>query len=289
MFLSPEYDTSPQDADSSPERPYVICATPRCGSNLLCDGLTGTGCVGAAFEYFNPRIRGALERRWGCDGSLAAYARALYGRRATESGQLGVKLHWDQAVALRAEVLGAPAAEPEFGVSADFLARLLPGARYVRILRQDVNRQAVSYWLAYVTGVWTELGDGGDGGDVAERAAYSFEGIECCRRLIENFELHWDRFLRANGIEPVTVVYEKLVEDFEGTVREVVRYLAPEASTPAVPPPVVRRQSGEVTEEMLERFARDRERWPLPDPVELLPDRPRSVTGRYRAAKPPAA
>lgn len=260
----------------------MICATPRCGSNLLCDGLTATGLVGNALEYLNPSHRHKLERRWDCDGSLGAYLRALYGRRTSDLGYLGIKVHWDQLVALRAEALGVGPEEPEFGVSADFLERLFPGAQYVRMTRRDVNRQAVSYWLAFTTDRWIDidlppLPAGGDG-----RVFYSFEGIERCRRLIENFELHWDRFLRANGIEPLVVEYERLVEDWSGVVGEVVRHLRPDAQVGEVRPSMFRRQGGELADEMLERFARDRERSPLPDPVELLRIPPRSATGRYR-------
>lgn len=265
LYVDPEYDTSPHDRDDPPARPYVVCATPRCGSNLLCWGLTSTGLVGSCLEYFNPKHRAVLERRWGRDGSLASYARAIYGRRTTEAGYVGVKLHWDQVYRLRGETLGTAPLEPEFGVSSDFLERLLPGARYVRVLRQDVNRQAVSYWLAHVTGTWVEL-DGRAPRLPHRPPAYSFEGIERCRRLLENGELHWDRFLRANGIEPLVVVYERLAEEWEGTIRAVVRHLRPEAEVPECGPPGIRRQSDDLTEEMLERFARDRAERPLPEP-----------------------
>jgi Stf0 sulfotransferase len=87
---------------------------------------------------------------------------------------------------------------------------------------------------------------------------YNFDGIERCRRLIENFELQGDRFFRANGVEPLVVAYEGLVEDREATVREVVRELRPDAPVPT-------------NERTLERFARDRQRHPLADPLDLLP------------------
>jgi LPS sulfotransferase NodH len=265
------FDTGPHDVESPPARPYVLCATPRSGSNLLCDGLIRTGLVGTPLEYFNTRYRRALERRWGCDGSPASYLRSLYGRRTTAAGYLGVKIQWDQLVPLRAEVLETDDREPEFAMSLDFLERLLPGAKFLRIIREDVNRQAVSLWLALQTNVWTEPEVSGDGSPpAATRAFYSFEGIERCRRVLENSELHWDRCLRANGIEPHVVVYERLVEDREATIREAVRWLRPDADTIDVHPPGIRRRSAELTEQMVERFALDREKRPLPNPLELV-------------------
>jgi LPS sulfotransferase NodH len=244
--------------------------------------LTASGQLGTVREYFNPERRGQLERRWGCDGSLESFVRAVCGHGTTDAGYLGGKLHWDQLVALRAEVLGIDPSEPEFGIEAGFLERFLPAARYVRVLRRDVNRQAVSYWIAYQTEVWNQPGT--KGREPARTARYDFDGIERCRRLIENFELHWDRFFRANGIEPLVVAYEGLVEHREATVRQVVRELRPDAPMRTVGPPTLRRQSGDLNERMLERFARDRQSHPLADPLDLLPGPFPGATGRYRPA-----
>lgn len=178
-------------------------------------------------------------------------------------------------MALRAEALGIAPVEPEHGAPADFLERLLPGARYVRILRQDVHRQAVSFWTAFVTGVWTRFE--GDKREPVRDPFYSFEGIESCRRAIESFEVHLDRFLRANGIDAMTVVYEQLVEDWEGTMRAVLRHLRPEVEVEDVAPPTVHRQSSELTDAMVERYVRESRLRPLPDPREIaeLGDRAR--------------
>jgi LPS sulfotransferase NodH len=264
-YTSEAYDTGVEERDAPPPKPFLICATPRSGSNLLCDGIAGTGLVGPCFEHFNARHRAELERRFGCDGSLDSYMRAIYGRRTTADGYLGVKLHWDQVPALRSEALGVEPVEPPYGTSADFLELLFPGAAYIRILRLDVNRQAVSLWIAFATGVWTVDGDPVP----ATEPAYSFEGIERCRRAIENAEVHWDRFFRANGIEPLTVVYERLVDDFEATVSRVVAHLRPDAGPVDVAAPSLRRLAGAATEDFLERYARDRSRNPAPQPEEL--------------------
>jgi trehalose 2-sulfotransferase len=267
LVESPEWDTSPSAADAPPAHPYVVRSTPRSGSNLLCFGLLGTGLVGSPFEYFNDDHRPQLERLWGCDGSLLSYTRALYGRRTTAEGLFGLKLHWDQVTQVRAEALGGRATEPEYGVSADVLERLLPGARYVRVLRRDVYRQAVSYWVATVTDRW-RIPHGRpptDGRPI--RAHYDFEGIERCRRLIENGEVHWDRLVRAKGVEPLTVVYEELCADYAGTIRAVVRALRPDAGEIDVGPPVTARLSDAASEELLRRYARDRERHGLPPPL----------------------
>ncbi len=71
--------------------------------------------------------------------------RALHSHRTAMAGLFGVKVHWDQMVQVRAEgPVGSPiASSPE--TPATLFARMFPTSRFVRILRLDLDRQAVSY------------------------------------------------------------------------------------------------------------------------------------------------
>jgi len=42
---------------------YLMCATPRCGSTLLCDGLEATGLAGRPREYFEELKETGVPRR----------------------------------------------------------------------------------------------------------------------------------------------------------------------------------------------------------------------------------
>lgn len=56
--------------------------------------------------------------------------------------------------------------------------------------------------------------------------------------------MHWDRFLRHNGIEPVVVVYEELVAAYEATLEHVLREVASETlGAPLPSAPTTRRLS----------------------------------------------
>jgi trehalose 2-sulfotransferase len=270
-LIGPDRDTRPPRPETPPERPYIVCSTPRSGSGLLCRAIAAANIAGSPLEYFNPVHRSRLADRWGCGPSLGAYMRALYALRTTPGGVFGAKLHWDQFVALRAETLGLPVSEPGYEVSAEFLERLLPGVAYVRIIRRDVNRQAISLWFALHTGIWSvAASDSGDGGARA-RVPYSFAGIERCRRLIENAELHWDRFLRFNGCVPVDVVYEDLVARYAAEVECVLRAVAPGTGPVSIPAVrATRRLSDGRSEEFLERLAHDRAARGMTNPVEFV-------------------
>ncbi len=261
--LGPEHDTEPARASSSSPRCYIVCATQRSGSGLLCRGLASARVAGTPTEYFNPDNRAALAARWGCAPELGAYVAALCARRTAPTGVFGIKLHWDQFQQLRAEALGVSGAEPEFEISARFLEDLFAAPLYVHILRRDVNRQAVSFWTALRTGVWSQpMATAGPPPEIP----YSFEGIERCRRLIENAELHWDRFFRFNDIEPLHVVYEDLVARYEQTIGGLLAAVVPEMCEVTVRAPESRRLGNERSDALLELFARDREMRGLDDP-----------------------
>ena len=205
-FDGPEFDTPP-DAGTTRALTYVVCATPRTGSGLLCRALAGTGVAGTPTEYFDAERRALLTRRWGCGPGLAAYAEALQARRTSPDGVFGIKLHWHQVGALRAESLGYRRGEAPFDQPSSFLERLFGASlTYVRVLRSDVNRQAISLWVAERSGVW------GRGplppGERSARVRYSFEGIRRARARIVLGETQWDRYCRFNGITPIEVVYE---------------------------------------------------------------------------------
>jgi trehalose 2-sulfotransferase len=264
-LLGHEYDTPAGREPALSARFYIVCSTPRSGSGLLCRALAGATLAGTPTEYFNAANRAALTARWGCGAALDAYVDALRSRRTTSEGVFGTKLHWEQFEQLRAEALGLGRAEPEFEISAGLLEELFPAPLYIHIVRRDVNRQAISFWTALHTRVWSQP----LAVDKCEPppVPYSFEGIDRCRRLSENAELHWDRFFRFNGIEPLDVVYEDLCESYEGTVASVLRQIVPGAGDDAVGPPERRRQDNGHSHALLESFARDRESRGLDNPL----------------------
>jgi LPS sulfotransferase NodH len=253
-FDGAEFD-APPDAVVAPSRAYVVCATPRSGSGLLCRSLAATGVAGTPLEYFDPGRRAMLSERWRCGSDLAAYVQALRRRRTDPSGVFGVKLHWHHVEALRAEMRGPEAGEAAFEQPAALIEDIV-GMRpaYVRIMRGDVDRQAISLWTAQQTGVWSR-GGVRDGSRDA-RVPYSFAGIQSCRRRIALGELHWDRFFRFNGITPTEVVYEELCSAHESVVAGVLERAVPGA-TAEIRPPATERLADARSEELLERFRRD--------------------------------
>jgi LPS sulfotransferase NodH len=133
---------------------YVVCATPRSGSTLLCALLAGTGVAGRPEEYFECLWRAGAPhqpREYFADvddaGLLAALAPTEPGaadrsdpfpsaleRGTTDNGAFGAKLMWTHLVDL-AERLEEPARPALF-------AERLPELHYVHGTRGDYEAPA---------------------------------------------------------------------------------------------------------------------------------------------------
>jgi LPS sulfotransferase NodH len=259
-FLSPEFDTRPGAAVER-KQTYVVCSTPRSGSTFLCQALASTGVAGTPMEYFNPVTRSILSRRWGCGPGLIPYVESLKERRTSRTGILGIKLHWHQLEAIRNERSGHRRFAEPFRQPAGLLEDLL-GARpaYVRLMRTDLDRQAISLWTAEYTRVWARAEES-PGKKRAARVPYSFAGIDRCRARIALAEARWHRFFHFNGVEPTEVIYEDLCGSYAPTVAGVLDRLLPGAAAAGAPPQPIGAQMADArSEELLARFRSDLDR-----------------------------
>ncbi len=236
-----------------PVRSYVIAATERSGSSLLSRALAGTGVLGAPEEYLNPDVRAAFSAQWGCGAGLGPYIDAVHAAATTPAGLLGAKVHWDHFVNTRAEA-GAGSADPRrYETSSEFIERLFPAPRVIRLVRMDLDAQAVSLLRAADSNVWGVTEDG----PPPERTAYDFARLEAYRRLIETGELGWERLIRELGAQTLVVTYEQLAGDYEATVKAVASFIDPGIEV-VVPPAVNRRQRDEWSLELIERYRAER-------------------------------
>lgn len=266
-----ELDADPPRDPALPAMSYIICSTPRSGSGMLCRGLADSGLGGLPAEYYNVNQRGPLAERWGTGTSATAYTAALRARRSSAAGVFGTKLHWDQFDALRAELgAGTVNGAARYAEAAAAMAALLPGLRWVHLVRLEVDRQAVSLWIALHRNVWAVRRGTEAAATPRAPVPYDYDGIERCRQYLAHGELSWDRFFRTAGIAPVPVTYDAVVAATAPTVQRVlVALLGPEVAAGAapIPAPDSVRQADAASEALVARYREDLESRgvPLPD------------------------
>ena len=233
---------------------YMICATQRSGSNLLCEALADTGVAGRPTEYFLPDERSTLYRRWGVS-TEAEFLDKVIESGSTPNGVFGVKVmmghgYFEHLVGtlVRARLPeGNNMSAPEL-VSATF-----PNLRYIWVTRRNKVRQAVSWWKAVQTDVW---GRGRGEHPLAKgEPEFNFEAIDALTQALVLRDASWQEYFLESGSVPFVVVYEDFVEAYAETVAQILQFLgvpAPQDLTSNVAR--LQKQADELSEEWVQRY-----------------------------------
>jgi LPS sulfotransferase NodH len=276
-----------------------MCATPRSGSTLVCQALKATGVAGRPEEYFEalrhsgrPRRpeeyfggmddRSVLdhlgERTVGDDPQPRSplWSRAAYDRYldwametgTTDNGVFGAKLMWgyfEDFVSLLRNVPSYRDVPLE-----DLMTTVFPEVTFIRVVRANKIRQAVSLWKAVQTATWREqdaIQSASVGLDDSEppyksfiqdhrpQLRFHYNAIAHLLDGILQEEASWDAFFEHCGISPILVLYENFAADYEtSTVRvlERLRLSLPEAFAFE---PRMKRQSDGINDDWARRFS----------------------------------
>jgi LPS sulfotransferase NodH len=263
---------------------YLVCATPRSGSTLLCEALTNTGLAGQPAEYFEALKTSGLPRRPSeyfthlNDSELTAllqdytqaddpssvstphihtdyerYLADVLEKGTTPNGVFGAKVMWgylDDFVSHLHEITryrNIPAPE--------IFTHIFPHLHYITITRQDKIRQAISLWKAIQTQVWREEVIPANQQRPPIKLTFHFAAIDHLIQQIIDHEAAWQNFFAEHNIQPFAVVYEDLAQSYEATACDILRYLRipiPENFT--LIEPQMKQQADALSEEWVQRY-----------------------------------
>jgi LPS sulfotransferase NodH len=213
-------------------RGYVICATPRCGSNYLSQLLASTGVLGRPREYFNaPGRRKYDDPDYPDDPRLQLDQVVSTG--ATSNRVYGVKVHAFQLAPLLEHV------DP-------FAA--LPRVRAIRLRRDDALGQALSWARAHQTNQH-RAGDPPEGVATYDRAR-----IDASLDFLARENAWWDDYLARTGTRVLEIRYEDLEDDPQREVDRVAHFLGVRSA-------LIRPDAVEVTRQRDDLSAAWRERY----------------------------
>lgn len=266
-----------------PRRSYIVCATPRSGSTLLCELLKDTGVAGRPEEYFEakrdtgrpphpgdylenlPRTGAGIRDddtppRAPAHSSLIGlkdyreHLRRTIRLGTTDNGVFATKMMWGHLPEL--EALAGELPEYADLDLRELLTKLFDEPRYVWVTRQDKVRQAVSLWRALQTRSWRLEHKGQDGG--ADSLTYRFKGIDHLVSGLQADDAGWQSYFERHRIPVLRISYEDDLErDFERAVRSVLAHVG------AAPPPGWRpaerlqRQADALSDEWVAAYHRD--------------------------------
>jgi LPS sulfotransferase NodH len=193
---------------------YIMCSIPRSGSTLLAHLLRECGAMGVPHEYLHPTVHlPVLARRLQSirqDGAvdIDSYLRSLRKRRSTANGVFGLKAHFVH--------LGPLMHIPS-------VAKLFEGARLIRVRRRDLIRQAMSYYLAEATGVWSTF----DAASLAELPTPDYSGVAIAGYLLAILaeDEGWEKLLADRRSSVLNVWYEDLAAEPDSVCRSVCNHV----------------------------------------------------------------
>ena len=237
----------------APRLSYIVCATPRCGSSLLCCGLLATGLAGRPDEAFHQGVRDEARDRRRLDvRTEAEYIPQLLRHATTGNGVFGTKLHGFQTP-LVIERVRLVADEPVSSLR-QAIERFSPNPRYVWLTRDDKVKEAVSFYRALMSDTWFAL-RGTERNGEPKLATVEFDPVAIgkCHMLIEAGDLYWQGSFATHGIEPLTLTYETLVRTYDDAMRRVFSFLDLPNDTP-VPAPALEKLANTQSNEWAERY-----------------------------------
>ena len=276
-----------------PKVSYLVCATPRSGSTLICKALTQTGVAGRPEEYFEALRHSGLPRRpeeyftGAGDPSIVEHLRErgvesqppprspLWGRTTydeylawamrqgtTDNGVFGAKLMWGYFRDFESLLRHIPKYRDV--PLADLLPAVFPNLRYVRVVRASKVRQAVSLWKAVQTESWSDQPseDSDDAARYNEAAdelrpplRFHYKAIDHLIDKLIAEEAFWDAFFEHCGIRPIMVLYENFASDYDTSTLNLLDRLGLERpEAPDLKPPL-RQQSDDINDDWVRRYS----------------------------------
>lgn len=207
---------------------YIICATPRSGSTLLCDLLASTGLAGKPHSYYRNEDASYWAESWGVpqphqlDNSEfeKAYLSAMIREGTAGTGVFGLRIMWS-SMSDASERLDAKA-----GDHADFAARFakaFEATLYIHLSRQNKLAQAISIIRAEQNGLWRRAADGTERERTASPRAPVYDADRVAELLneLQNDDAAWTGFFSKRGINPLRLTYETLAANPEKTLADI--------------------------------------------------------------------
>jgi trehalose 2-sulfotransferase len=252
---------------------YLVCATPRSGSTLLCEMLRETGRAGQPLEHFEVLRHSSLPRQpreYFQDLRSPRLLRLLAPTQPGTPSSERPEQWWDRILSEGSSDNGVWAGKLMWGHVDDFLtrARELPGLadvdlrtalrtllddpQFVFVTRGDKVEQAVSLWRAVQTQSWRSGETSTD-----DSSVYDFEGIDHLLDQLRAGERAWGDWFGGANVHPIDVTYEQLDASPGDTVSGVLDALG--LPGPGVDVPRLSRQRDELSSLWIERYRHELE------------------------------
>lgn len=196
---------------------YIICATPRSGSTLLCDLLTETGIAGNPDSFFRresilwwadylnvPVFDWETEYQFDLE-----YLSAVKEYGTNETSIFGMRLMWESVADLSKRL---EAFFPDLPSDSARFKFAFGKPLYFHLSREDKIAQAISYHKAEQSGLWHIYSDGSERERLkpGEEPAYDAGALSQLVTSLEEHDASWVSWFAQQEIQPIYITYETL-------------------------------------------------------------------------------
>lgn len=261
---------------------YIIYATPRSGSNLLCEALWNTKVMGKPEEPFifwywaecDPeRLKEDFCKPWILPPD--EYMKKVIQEGSTSNGVFGTKIMWSYFDI----VIDKLRAFPQYNnlLAPEILVSVFPNLHHIYMIRRDKVRQAVSMakaiqsnkWFDIESWVFEQKSEHLFTKDVdrarhhldnacEDNLAYDYNQIAQAHSMVLEHDKAWEAYFNENDIKPYRVVYEEFVNSYEQTALDILSYFKiPQSDKIILQKRAMKKQSDSINEEWAQRFTED--------------------------------
>lgn len=180
---------------------YLICTTPRSGSNLLSSLLESSGMMGQPSEYLNttgtiPRLakkHNLVDHN--STISLRKYLDFVLDNRSSANNVCGIKIFFNQL---------------ERFLDFPEMKEILRQCHFIFLTRKDLVAQAVSMYIATKTNLWKSINE-----DNSSSSFVEYNGTKISKILEDLIKQNtkWFEFFGVNNLDYLEINYEEILDD----------------------------------------------------------------------------
>jgi len=211
---------------------YLICATPRSGSTMLCDLLADTGLAGKPASYYRRQSIPRWIDRLGLTspsgpGDIVferAYLAAVMTAGSGDTGIFGLRLMWESMPELLARLtLVFPQPSSDLGR----LEAAFGETVFLHLTRRDKVAQSISRLKAEQSGLWHVSADGSERErtGLAQPADYDPDRIDAFLHESRADDAAWNTWFADQSIDPVRLSYEELATEPQAVLARALEAL----------------------------------------------------------------
>lgn len=232
---------------------YRIWFSQRNGSTLLCKALEQTGVAGKPLELFNITEEESLCGHYGVN-TYAELKEKLWSLGSTPNGVMAVKhslyTSRHQQISIELKQLTSEKKWSEREIWDD----MFPNCTHIFITRRNKVRQTVSWWKAINDGIWHKHHIDDNHTDESLQGKYNSNALHHLLKETILRECAIQEYFDQENINPLTIVYEDFILDYENTIHKVLGFLELEHHGITISPPPLHKTATDFSEEWVQRF-----------------------------------